>query len=88
MKTEFSGPMEGKGMLPPPSRRVALIVSVVAALALAACGRQPPATEQPDPPSWFVGEEDRTTPAPSPERVASLTVGDSAPCCRSRRSSW
>jgi plastocyanin len=60
---------------------VALTVSFVAALAaLAACGRQAPApaTEQPDPPSWFVGEEDRTTPTPRPERVASLAVGDSA----------
>jgi Cupredoxin-like domain len=62
------------------SRHGAVIVSVVAALALAACGRQTPApaTEQPDPAGWFVGEEDRTTPAPSPERDAILAVGDSA----------
>ena len=62
------------------SRHGALTVSVVTVLALAACGRQSPApaTEQPDPPSWFVGEKDGTTPAPPPERVAPLGVGDSA----------
>jgi hypothetical protein len=61
------------------SRHVALSL-VAVALALAACGRQTPApaTEQPDPPSWFVGQEDGTTPAPPPERLAPLAVGDSA----------
>ena len=80
MKTELPGLMEVKRLPSRPSRQVALTVSFVAALAVAACGRQAsaPATEQPDPPSWFVGEEDGTTPAPRPERVASLTVGDSS----------
>jgi plastocyanin len=66
------------------SRQGALILFVAMAVALAACGRQSPApvTEEPYPPSWFVGEEDRTTPAPTPPalqaREASLAVGDSA----------
>jgi hypothetical protein len=61
-------------------RHAALTVLVAVALAPAACGRPTPApaTEQPDPPGWFVGQEDRTTPAPPPERVAPLAVGDSA----------
>lgn len=54
------------------------VLVAMAALALAACGGQQPATEQPNPASWFVGEEDRTTPAPPQERVTSLAVGDSA----------
>lgn len=62
----------------PPSS--ALTVSVLMVIALGACGRGSPtqATQQPDPPSWFVGEEDKTTPAPPPERVAPLAVGDSS----------
>jgi len=65
-------------MLSRRSRHGALIVLVVLPLALAACGGQPPATEQPDPPSWSVGEGDRTTHEPSQEWEASLAVGDSA----------
>ncbi|MGZ8597435.1 MAG: cupredoxin domain-containing protein [Actinomycetota bacterium] len=55
-------------------------MSVVAVLALAACSRQTsaPVTEQPDPPSMFVGEEDGTTPAPPRGQVASVSVGDSS----------
>lgn len=60
------------------SRQVGLTVLVAVALALAACGRQSSATQAPDPPSWFVGEEDRTTLAPPPQRETSLAVGDSA----------
>jgi hypothetical protein len=79
MKTELTEAIEGKRLRSRPSRLGALIVSVVAALALAACGHQisAPATEQPDPPSWLVGEEDRTTPAPLPDQVVPLAVGDS-----------
>lgn len=67
-------------MLSRRSRQGIPAVLVALALALAACGPQSPATEQPDPPSWFVGEEDGTTPAPAPppKREASLAVGDSA----------
>lgn len=67
-------------MLSRRSHHGVLTILVVMTLALAACGRQSPApaTQQPDPPSWFVGEEDRTTPAPSPQRAAPLAVGDSA----------
>jgi len=60
------------------SRHGALIVLVATPLVLAACGGQSPATEQPDPPSWFVGEGDRSTHALTQEREASLVVGDSA----------
>jgi hypothetical protein len=60
------------------SRQVGLTVLLAIAFALAACGRQSPATQAPDPPSWFVGEEDRTTPDPPLEREPSLAVGDSA----------
>jgi hypothetical protein len=56
----------------------ALTVLVAVALALAACGRQSPPTQAPDPESWFVGEGDRTTPAPPVEREPSLAMGDSA----------
>ena len=65
-------------MHPRRSLLAVLVVSVVMVFALAACGRQSPATEQPDPPSWLVGEQDRTTHESSPEREASLAVGDSA----------
>lgn len=68
-------------MLSRRSRQGAMTVLVALSLALAACGSQSPATEQPDPPSWFVGEEDGTTPAPAPppkREAASLAVGDSA----------
>jgi plastocyanin len=80
MRVEFPEPIEAKRLLSRLSRQGALIVWIVAALSLVACGRQSPApaTQEPDPPSWFVGEMDRTTPAPPPEQVASLTVGDSA----------
>lgn len=53
-------------------------VLVAMTLTLTACGGQPRATEEPDPASWFVGEEDRTTPAPPPEREVTLVVTDSA----------
>ena len=60
------------------SRHGALVILVATPLVLAACGSQAPATEQPDPPSWVVGEGDRTTHASPQEREASLAVGDSA----------
>jgi len=59
-------------------RHGALIILVATPLVLAACGSQAPATEQPDPPSWVVGEGDRTTHASPQEREASLAVGDSS----------
>lgn len=62
------GPMKGEPMFPRRSRQGALTVLVALALPLAACGGQTPATQSPDPPSWFVGERDRTTPATPPER--------------------
>ena len=70
--------MEGEPMLSRRSRHGALIILAATPLVLAACGSQAPATEQPDPPSWVVGEGDRTTHEPSEEREASLAVGDSA----------
>jgi len=65
-------------MLSRRSRQGAMTVLVALPLALAACGSQSPVTEQPDPPSWFVGEGDRTTHGSALEREASLAVGDSA----------
>ena len=59
------------------SRPGALTVLIVMALALAACGSQSPATQEPDPASWFVGQDDRTTPAPPQVSEASLALGDS-----------
>lgn len=52
-------------MRPGRFRHSAAVVLIAAPLVLGACARQTP-TEQPDPPSWFVGEEDKTTPAPPP----------------------
>lgn len=60
------------------SRYTVTTLLITVPLVLAACAGRSPATEQPDPPSWFVGEEDKTTPAPPPESEASLVVGDSA----------
>lgn len=66
-------------MLSRRSRQGAMTVVVAMVFALAACGRQSPATEDPNPPSWFVGEEDRTTPAPPPKgQETSLAMGDTA----------
>lgn len=59
----------------PRSRRVVWSLLVVVSLALAACGRTQ-ATEQPDPPSWFVGVEDRTTHGPGSPHEARLAVDD------------
>jgi Cupredoxin-like domain len=60
------------------SRQGAVTVLVAVTLALTACGRESPVTQAPDPPAWFVGERDRTVPAPPLERPPSLVVGDSA----------
>jgi hypothetical protein len=60
------------------SRRGALIILVATPLVLAACGSQLQTTEQPDPPSWFAGELDRSTHEPPQEPEASVAVGDSA----------
>jgi plastocyanin len=65
-------------MLSRGSRRWVWTILVPMSLALAACGSQPLATEQPDPPSWLVGQEDRTTHEPPQQREASVAVGDSA----------
>ena len=65
-------------MLSRRSRYTVTTLLVTVPLFLAACAGRSPATEQPDPPSWFVGEEDKTTPAPSPEGEVSLVVGDTA----------
>ena len=65
-------------MLSRRSRLEVMTVLVALSLALAACGSQQPATEQPDPPNWLVGEGDRTTHGSALEREASVAVGDSA----------
>jgi hypothetical protein len=57
--------MEGASMHPRRLRHSAAVVVIAMPFVLGACARQAQApTEQPDPPSWFVGEEDKTTPAP------------------------